>query len=327
MTRPYFSILILTWNDARYLPACLESLAAQTFTDFEVLLLDNGSTTPIPQDLLTQYSTLRLSLQRSETNLGFAGGNNLLAGQALGQYLALLNADAFPSPGWLESLHEASLRFANTFFASRLLKADDPQQLDGEWNIYHASGMAWRRNHDQPLSRASKREQPAWGACAAAGVYPREAFLAVGGFDEDFFAYMEDIDLDFRLRLQGVQCVYLPQAVVRHVGSGSTSSHSDLAVFHGQRNLVWTFVKDMPGALFWLLLPAHLVVNIIYLVAALFVPFGKQIARGKWHALQGLPRMWAKRKQVQSTRKVSAWQIARHLDWNPFSPLIKLTFK
>ena len=75
MTRPYFSILILTWNDARYLPACLESLAAQTFTDFEVLLLDNGSTTPIPQDLLTQYSTLRLSLQRSETNLGFAGGN------------------------------------------------------------------------------------------------------------------------------------------------------------------------------------------------------------------------------------------------------------
>jgi len=62
-------------------------------------------------------------------------------------------------------------------------------------------------------------------------------------------------------------------------------------------------------------------------VAALFVPFGKQITRGKWHALQGLPRMWAKRKQVQSTRKVSAWQIARHLDWNPFSPLIKLTFK
>lgn len=85
--------------------------------------------------------------------------------------------------------------------------------------------------------------QRGFGACAAASVYPREAFDAVGGFDEDFFAYMEDIDLDFRLQLAGYPCLYLPNAFVKHVGSASTAPRSDFAVYHGHRNLPWVFIK------------------------------------------------------------------------------------
>jgi len=164
-------------------------------------------------------------------------------------------------------------------------------------------------------------------ACAAAGVYPREAFTAAGGFDEDFFAYMEDVDLDFRLQLLGYPCWYLPKAVVRHAGSGSTSPRSDLVIFYGHRNLVWTFVKDMPGWLFWMMILPHLLVNLLYLIVALFLPMRKAMYRAKREALKGLPKAWKKRKEVQSQRKVSVGTIAGLLEWNPFAPLIKLTYR
>ena len=164
-------------------------------------------------------------------------------------------------------------------------------------------------------------------ACAAAGVYPREAFTAAGGFDEDFFAYMEDVDLDFRLQLLGYPCWYLPKAVVRHAGSGSTSPRSELVVFYGHRNLVWTFVKDMPGWLFWAMLLPHLLVNLLYLIVALFLPMRKAMYRAKWEALKGLPTAWKKRQAVQRKRKVSVRTIAGLLEWNPFAPLIKLTYR
>jgi GT2 family glycosyltransferase len=199
--------------------------------------------------------------------------------------------------------------------------------LDGEWNVVHATGLVWRRAHGRPLSAAWPQERAVLSACAAAGVYPRAAFTAAGGFDEDFFAYMEDVDLDFRLQLLGYPCYYLPQAVVRHAGSGSTAPRSDLVVFYGHRNLVWTFIKDMPGWLFWTMLLPHLLVNLLYLLVALFFPFRGAMVRAKWEALKGLPTAWKKRRAVQSRRKVSVRTIAGLLEWNPFAPLIKLTYR
>lgn len=325
--KPFFSILILSWNDGHFLSECLQCLENQTFKKFEVLLLDNGSSPPLRNSLHEEFPALRLTQTRMADNIGFAAGNNCLADMAIGEYLVLLNSDAFPDPDWLEQLYEAAQHHPGAFFASRLLMASDLNRLDGEWNVYHASGMAWRRSHGKQLAQAYLSEKEVWGACAAAAAYPRCAFQSVGGFDPDYFAYMEDIDLDFRLKLQRVPCFYLPQAVVRHVGAGSTSTRSELAVLAGHRNLIWTFIKDMPGVLFWLLLPAHILINLLYLLAAIFVPFGRHIARGEFQAIEALPKVLAKRKIVQRSRKVSAFQIAKALDWNPFSPLIKLTFK
>ncbi|MFZ3070263.1 MAG: glycosyltransferase family 2 protein [Anaerolineaceae bacterium] len=327
MTKPLFSIIILYWQNARYLPDCLDALNKQTCRDFDVILMDNGSPQPLDQFLLSSFSNLSITLLHSGANLGFAGGNNLAARSARGEYLVLLNADTFPEADWLEQLRFAIQRHPNAFFASRLVMADDPDRLDGEWNVYHATGLVWRRSHGKALSAATMTEREVLSACAAAGVYPKQAFDAAGGFDEDFFAYMEDVDLDFRLQLQGYCCVYLPDAVVRHVGSGSTPSRSKLFIFYGQRNLIWTFVKDMPGLLFWLLLPWHLLVNLLYLIIGLFLPTRKSMAKAKWEALKGLPKAFSKRRVIQSTRRVSVWDIAKKMDWNPLSPLIKLTYK
>lgn len=321
-----FSVLILHWQAETYLKACLDALNAQTFKDFEVLLLDNGNEVPLASNFVSDFADLDLKILRSDLNLGFAKGNNLLARDAIGAYLVLLNADAFPDPKWLETINETLSKNPRHFFASRLIKADYPEVLDGEWNIYHALGFAWRHNHNQPMGLATNEPREVFGACAAASAYPREAFEAVGGFDEDFFAYMEDIDLDFRLQLAGYPCLYLPNAVVRHVGSASSAPRSDFAVYHGHRNLPWVFIKNMPGWLFWLLLPCHILVNLAYLLIAPFMGKGIVMAKAKWDSLKGLKSILKKRRIVQKSRKARVRRIASLLNWNPFAPLIKRKF-
>ena len=318
---------MLFWESEQYLPESLAALEQQSFKDFEVLLLNNGAKSPPDPLLLARFGQLNLQLFHSSQNLGFAGGNNLAARHANGEYLVLLNGDAFPKPDWLENLHQAALNHPGVCFASRLVNADNPALLDGEWNVYHASGLALRKNHQQPLTKSTNHPRYVISACAAASAYPRKAFHQLGGFDEDFFAYMEDIDLDLRLRLAGYPCLYLPDAIVRHVGSGSTGSRSEFSLYYGQRNLIWAFLKNMPGILFYLLLPAHLFFNLLYLLSSLLMPAGKALRKAKRDSLRSLPEMWQKRNLIQKGRKISLLQFAKLLDWNPLTPLKKLSFK
>ena len=324
---PYFSIINLYWNALEYLPRCLQALENQTYKDFEVILLDNGSQQPLDPALITQFSLPYFQVLVQKENLGFAGGNNHAAQYGRGEYIIFLNADAFPSPDWLAQIYDATKRHPNSFFASRLIMANEPEKLDGEWNVYHTSGLVWRKSHNQPLTQAFPVEKEVFSACAAASIYPRRVFEELGGFDEDFFSYVEDIDLDFRLQLQGFSCIYLPTAVVHHVGSGSTANRSDFSRYYGHRNLIWAFVKNMPSFLFWLLLPLQILMNVLYIFAAIFMKKGRLLIKAKVDAIKGLPAIIRKRKEVQQSRKVSVWKIARLLDWNPFSPLIKFTFK
>ncbi len=324
MSQPFFSILILFWQSEQYLQRCFQALQAQTFQDFEVVLLDNGASQPPDSATLATLQRLALKQVHSEINLGFAGGNNLAARSAAGEYLVLLNSDAFPEPDWLATLHQAATAHPGYCFGSRLVRADNPVILDGEWNVYHASGLAWRKNHNQSATKSATSPRLVMSACAAASAYPRAAFNLVGGFDEEFFAYMEDLDLDMRLQLAGYPFLYLPDATVQHIGSGSTGYRSDFATYYGHRNLIWAFVKNMPGFLFYLLLPAHIFFNLLYLLVGLFIPSGKALLRGKRDALRGLGAMFKKRRIIQSGRKITPFEFAKLLDWNPFSPLVKL---
>ena len=165
---PFFSVVMLYWNSERFLAPALDALEQQTCRDFELILLDNGSPEPLSAEALAEHPLLPLRLLRSENNLGFAGGNNLAARSARGEYLVLLNADAFPQPEWLAELRAAARRHPGACFASRQLKADDPTRLDGEWNVYAASGLAWRKAHGQPLEKAWPAEREVISACAAA---------------------------------------------------------------------------------------------------------------------------------------------------------------
>jgi GT2 family glycosyltransferase len=146
-------------------------------------------------------------------------------------------------------------------------------------------------------------------------LYRRQALVDIGGFDEAFFCYVEDVDLGFRLRLAGHKAMYVPEAVVRHVGSATTGGQgSDFSVYHGHRNLVWTFVKNMPGVLFWLLLPLHLLLNLVTIGMYIARGQGGMIFRAKKDAVKGLPQVWSKRKQIQASRIATVRDIWRILD-------------
>ena len=138
--------------------------------------------------------------------------------------------------------------------------------------------------------------------------------LENNGFDEDYFCYVEDVDLGFRLRLLGYRCLYVPESVVYHIGSATTSVGSDFSIYHGHRNLVWTYLKNMPGVLFWLFFFFFFLLNLFIVIWFSLRGKGFVILRSKLDALRGIPRMWKKRHAIQNKRKVSLRDIWRVLD-------------
>ena len=309
------SAIIVNWNGEQFLERCLAALMAQTVKLHEIILVDNASSDGSIENV-QRFPDVRLMVQ--EHNVGFAQANNLAikAASPESKWIALLNPDAFVEPRWLEMLLLSTISHPDfDMFASKLVAASDPMVLDGAGDVYHISGLMWRRGHGGPAPTAVEYESEVFSPCAAAALYRRSALLKVGGFDEDFFCYAEDIDLGFRLRLAGCRCHYVPWSVAHHVGSGTTGGrHSNFSVYHGHRNLVWTFVKDMPGVLFLLLLPLHVVLNLVSITWFALCGQGKVILRAKWDALLGLPKMWRKRQQIQQTRLASMRNIWRMLD-------------
>lgn len=307
------TVVVVDWNSGEFLAGCLQHLLKQTYRPEKVLVMDNGSmdgsarnATPVPGVTVRQLGA----------NLGFAAANNRALEECDTEFVALLNPDAFPEPTWLENLLRAARKHPEiAAFGSKQVMATTPDKLDGVGDAYHFSGLVWRNGYDELAGPEHEHQAEVFSACAGAALYRCAALNDIGGFDEDYFCYLEDVDLGFRLRLAGHKAIYVPDAVVQHVGSASTGGlHSDFAVYHGHRNLVWTFVKDMPGILFWLLLPLHILLNLVSVVWFTTRGQGSVILRSKRDAIRGLPNMWAKRKRIQAERTVRVRSIWHVLD-------------
>lgn len=313
--------MIVAWNSVKHLPRCLNSLRAQIIQDFEIILVDNGSTDGSADGVQGKYSDLRIKVVALDKNLGFAAANNIGARLARGKWLALLNADAYPEPDWLENLIAAAEDNPQfNFFSSRQIQANAPNLLDGAGDVYHASGLAWRQHYNRPASTYGLHSEEVFGACAAAALYRKDDFLAVGGFDETFFSYFEDVDISFRLRLMNGCCLYVPQAVVYHVGSASTGKRSDFSVYYGYRNMIWTFFKNMPSPLIWFFLPVHIATLSFFVVHLSMRGQGKVILRAIRDAVRGLPNVIEKRKSIQKNRKIKSSDLLRVMSTGLLDP-------
>lgn len=312
------SVIIVNWNSGDLLGRCLDALAKQTLRPKCVLVVDNGSTDN-SADCVVRFPAV--VLVPTGRNLGFAAANNIALKRCDTELVALLNPDAFPESTWLESLVSAADAYPDcAAFSSRQLSADVPEILDGIGDAYHVLGRVWRERHGCVQKQRDLVARAVFSPCAAAALYRLKAIEEVGGLDEDYFCYVEDVDLGFRLRLAGYSARYVPEAVALHCGSATTGGQrSDFSVYHGHRNLVWTYVKNMPGPLFWAFLPGHVLLNLATIISFSLGGRGRVIIKSKLDAVKGLPGMWKKRKAIQQRRVATVrdiWSILRK-GWFP----------
>ncbi len=308
------TVVIVNWNCADVLGKCIDHLLKQSLVPGLILIMDNGSQ---DDSLSLLPANHRIRVCRLNSNLGFAAANNRALFECTTEYIALLNPDAFPATDWLENLLSAARINPDVVaFGSLQLCAENPDLIDGAGDIYHVSGLVWRDRHRTAVMPSDKLDnKPIFSPCAAAALYRRQLLIDIGGFDEDFFCYIEDIDLGFRLQLAGHKALLVANAVVRHVGSASTGGQSsNFCVYQGHRNLVWAYIKNMPGFLIWLFLPLHLGLNLFSLCYFAIKGQGRIILRAKIDACKGIQKMWQKRKIIQTQRSASTLEILKMLN-------------
>ena len=300
------SAVIVNWNGLRYLDACLDPLQAEPELG-EVIVVDNGSTDGSLEHLAVRTGVRVLAQGR---NLGYAEANNAGIAAAGCDLVLLLNNDTRPRPGFLAPLVEALDREPLAGAAqAKLLTVEQPPRIDSYGSYLTWSGFLYHRLFEQP----DPPPEPPFEVFAAKGaalLLRRDLLAQVGAFDADFFAYMEDTDLCWRIWLSGRNVLCVPASVVLHVGGGTAGTlASEVVIFHSFKNRLTMLVKNLSGARLAAVLPIHLA---LCLGAA-----AAYAARGRWRQARGilgalgweaahLGSVLARRRLVQRTlRRVS----------------------
>jgi GT2 family glycosyltransferase len=307
---PFLSVIVLNYNGRDWLGPCLTALSTQSRAPaFEVVLADNGSTDG-SVDFVRERFPLAVIVEHGR-NLGFAGGNNAAAQIARGSVLVFLNNDTVPASDWLSRLYGVYAAVVQpALVTSKIVRLDRPDVIDSAGDGYLRAGGAFKQAHGEPAATAGMTRE-VFGACGAAFMIGRDLFERLGGFDERFFMVYEDVDLSYRARLAGARCFLAADASVRHAGSATLGTLSASAVFHGQRNLEWTWIKNTPGGLLIKSLPAHALYSLAGVGHYVVKGRGVSAISGKIAALLGLPRVLAERRAIQQTRAIDPAALER----------------
>ncbi len=300
---PAVSIVIVNWNGRQYLAECLTALQEQSYANFEVILVDNGSTDGSLEFVARCFPWVRTIC--NDTNVGFAVGNNQAIHETQAEFIVTLNNDTQVEADWLASLVTVAERGSQVgMCASKMLFADRPHIINSTGIEMDPLGIAWDRRGGELDDGKESEPSEVFGPCAGAALYRRAMLDQIGGFDEHFFAYLEDVDLAWRARLAGWRCLYVPQARVYHVHSATGKEGSAFKNRLLGRNKVWTIAKNY-GPIGRLL--AHLPLIVLYDLAAvlyaLFVRGSVSSLQGRLKGLRDLPRVWQQRQAIQKLRQ------------------------
>ncbi|MGB3715633.1 MAG: glycosyltransferase family 2 protein [Candidatus Promineifilaceae bacterium] len=301
---PVVSIIIPNWNGRHHLEACLSSLRNQTFTDFEVILVDNYSSDGSQEFVLESFPDVRLV--ELESNRGFTGGCNAGFEAALGAFIVLLNNDTEADSNWLSSLVDAFGRNAEAgVLASRIMLFDRRDHFHSAGDCYGIDGIpgnrgVWQKDLDQ-----YGEEEEVFSACGAAAAYRRTLIDEIGFLDDDFYFSCEDVDMGWRAHLAGWKVIYVPSAVIFHklkaTGGSVTGSYYD------GRNFLYLIWKNYP----WPLLRRHLIPIIRAQLRITWEALkswrgeaARARLRGQFAGLTGVIRMLPKRRRIQAIRQL-----------------------
>jgi len=333
--RSLVSVIIVNWNGLSHLPDCLGSLSKQTFRDFEVILVDNGSSDESVTYVKQHYPWVKLVILNE--NKGFSVGNNHGLLHAVGDYIVTLNNDTRAETDWLEILVKtADMHIDAGMVGCRICSFDDPDMIDSIGMGICRDGMSRGRFRNRRWSSLEMHEvEEILFPSACAALYRRAMIDEIGFFDDDFFAYAEDSDLGLRGRLAGWKAVLATRAVVYHKYSKSSGSFSSLKVYLVERNHYWVALKNFsPGLM--IMQPFFTILR--YLEQARTVIYGsgtggefrvsgskselvKSLLKAIFDSLQGLPGMYRKRQQLMRIRRLSS------RDYSKLLREYRITFK
>jgi GT2 family glycosyltransferase len=301
---PEISVIIVNWNGRRFLDDCLGAMRRQTFQDFEIILVDNGSSDGSVEYVRSQFPEINLLVLTE--NCGFSGGNIAGYQVAKGNLIVLLNNDTEAHPDWLAALHYASLQYANVgSFASKMMYFDNRQRIENCGFDVGICGTTIDLGRDEIDGPAWTMPREVFGACGGAVAYRRSMLEDIGFLDPDFFAVYEDFDLSFRAQLRGYGCIYVPAAVVFHRYRATLGAQSELQVFYSQRNIELAYFKNMPAGLMLRSAPQRLAYELGAAIHFVRLGRGRAFLRAKRNALRHFPSLLKKRAQVQSKRAVT----------------------
>jgi GT2 family glycosyltransferase len=326
------NIAIVNFNSGSYLRNCLEALARQSFTDFSVTVIDNASSdASIDRAISPGSYKFPLKVMELDKNYGFARANNTVLSLSKSEYFVTLNPDAFPEAGWLAALVKAGDAYpAADMFGSSQITYGNGDVIDGAGDCYSIYGIPWRGGYGRSITELPREDVEVFSPCAAAAMYRTEKISAIGGFDESFFCYCEDLDLGFRLRNSGSTAIQVHDALVYHVGSGIVGKGSEFATYYGFRNRIWLYFKNMP----WIIIatfPVFLCTQVLLIIYSAIKTFKsgsgfsniKPSLKGLVDGLAKTPTILARRiKQgnVENFFRVSdTLKTLRLLSYSPFS--------
>ncbi|HKI51347.1 MAG TPA: glycosyltransferase family 2 protein [Geothermobacteraceae bacterium] len=317
--QPLVSIIIVNWNGRDHLPDCLDSLAVQSFRDFEVILVDNGSTDGSLALVRERYPWVKQV--PLATNTGFATGNNRGLAHAGGDYIVTLNNDTRVAPDWLGTLVAVANAHPRAgMVGSRICSFADPELIDSLGMGICVDGMSRGRFRNRRWSELNVPElEEILFPSACAALYKRAMLEETGFFDDDFFAYAEDSDLGLRGRLAGWDALLATGAVVRHKYSQTGGSLSPFKVYLVERNHYWVALKTFPiGRL--AALPLLTLVRYWAQLRAVVAGSGTggefaagntrggivlALLKGMFDALLGMPGILRKRRELMQTCRLS----------------------
>ena len=322
------SVIIVNWNGKDYLKTCLESLKQQSYPNFEVIVVDNGSIDG-SVEFLNRYYSAFVKVIANKENLGFAGGNNVGIGAARGKYLLLLNNDTEADKKWIEELIRIAEKNPEVgMCASKIYSFYKRNVIDTAGHLIYRDGLNRGRGRlEEDIGQYDIMEEVFFpSGCAA--LYRKEMLEEIGLFDKTFFSYGDDTDIGLRGRLAGWNCLYVPTAVVYHRYSGSTSAYSPQKAFWVERNRVWILIKYFPLSMI-LMSPYYTFIR--FLLQAYGV-VAKKGAAGRFvdeyssrmlivvlvkaylSAIKHLPEMIRKRKEIKKLTKIDKKKFLLWLD-------------
>jgi GT2 family glycosyltransferase len=311
---PLVSVVVVTWNGLRHLRRSLPAVLEQVVDGgLELIVVDNASadgTREYLADLARQDERVRVV--SNERNNGFAGPNNQGFAAARGQFVATLNNDTVPQPGWLNALVEAATAEATIgSVASLLVFAHRPDTINSAGIVIDRAGIAWDRLVGRPVEASEAQSTPIFGASGGAALFRKQMVDQLGGFDDRFFMYLEDVDLAWRAQLAGWEAVYAPNAVVHHAHSGSAGEGSPFKNWHLGRNKVWSIAKCYPSPGLQRYLPLIAGYDLASLPYTMVTKRDLSPLRGRIAALRGLGPILEERRRLHA-RYPGGWERTAH---------------